>query len=252
MVNITINNWDKYNPRKDRENFSWFRLNNDLFTDQALFSLNASQQRLFIFLLCERSKRNKGLFQLLPSYIGALLRYPEAEVLIDLSALSLTGLISADAVVTPLNDGEVPANSRPTNEQTIQDKQDKQDRVNEAPPAAPPPNLISLWNSSCGKLPKIERLTKNRKTQWEARWKEESSESYWESIIIRLALSNFCTGQNDRGWKASVDFLLKPDTHVKIAEGKYDNNPQVRRQTFAEANEAHLKEMFQKVEAGVL
>jgi hypothetical protein len=36
--------------------------------------------------------------------------------------------------------------------------------------------------------------------------------------------SPFCRGETgDRGWRASFDFLLKPDTATKVLEGKYDD-----------------------------
>ena len=29
--------------------------------------------------------------------------------------------------------------------------------------------------------------------------------------------------QNDRGWRADIDWYIKPDTIAKVMEGKYDN-----------------------------
>jgi hypothetical protein len=84
-----------------------------------------------------------------------------------------------------------------------------------------PPDLKTLWNSNCQGLPKTLRVTGKRQKLWATRWAEEPDPEYWASVIKQLATSAFCNGHNDRGWKASVDFLLQPDTHVKALEGKY-------------------------------
>jgi hypothetical protein len=44
----------------------------------------------------------------------------------------------------------------------------------------------------------------------------------WRLILGRINASPFCLGQNDRGWKADVEFFLRPDTATKVLEGKYD------------------------------
>lgn len=39
----------------------------------------------------------------------------------------------------------------------------------------------------------------------------------------RISTSDFCRGKNERGWVATFDWLLQPDTAIKVLEGKYDN-----------------------------
>lgn len=83
------------------------------------------------------------------------------------------------------------------------------------------PNLKALWNANCGSLPRCQAMSASRSRLWKLRYLEKPELSYWEGIVHRLANSEFCSGQNDRGWKASIDFLLKPDTHIRAMEGKY-------------------------------
>ena len=46
----------------------------------------------------------------------------------------------------------------------------------------------------------------------------------WPEIITKVAESAFCTGHNDRGWEADIDWLLENDeNYVKVLEGKYDD-----------------------------
>lgn len=59
-MQITIRNWDEYNPRRDQKTFTWFRLENGIATDAKLFGLSAEQKFCWICLLCEASKRGSS------------------------------------------------------------------------------------------------------------------------------------------------------------------------------------------------
>lgn len=44
-----------------------------------------------------------------------------------------------------------------------------------------------------------------------------------DEVFRKAQASNFCTGLNDRHWKADFDWLLNESNLVKVLEGKYDN-----------------------------
>jgi len=88
--------------------------------------------------------------------------------------------------------------------------------------AAPSPKLIEIWNDNCGPLAKVKSANSKRLRLIATRWRE-LDELQWVEVVQRLSRSNFCTGQNDRGWRADFDFLLKADTATKTLEGRYDN-----------------------------
>ena len=115
------------------------------------------------------------------------------------------------------------------------------------PPRVPSPDLLDLWNSNCGKLSKATAMSKKRVRSWSLRWGDFPDRGHWEAAIRRLAASPFCNGANDRGWKADLDFLLQPDTHLKALEGKYDFHPKARRLTNAELNSQANQELWDKV-----
>src|SRR3990167_6916485 len=90
-----------------------------------------------------------------------------------------------------------------------------------------------LWNetlvphgfSRCTTLDHKENnklTTKTRLQLIKDRLKEKSCPSYWLYIFSKILDSSFCRGENDRNWKANIDWLIRPTTHTKIAEGKYD------------------------------
>lgn len=89
--------------------------------------------------------------------------------------------------------------------------------------AADPTALMDAWNHGTGlPIPKCRELSDKRRKHAIARLRERPLEE-WVQVIARINASQFCRGQNDRGWAATFDWLLQPDTAVKVLEGKYDN-----------------------------
>lgn len=60
-----------------------------------------------------------------------------------------------------------------------------------------------------------------------ARLHEHPDLAFWQGIVERLNASAFCRGEVEgkdgrKPWVANFDFLLRPDTHIKVTEGRYD------------------------------
>lgn len=83
-------------------------------------------------------------------------------------------------------------------------------------------SMISLWNKTVVSLSKVERSNGSRDQKIKVIWGELSSDE-WVDVFSRIDKSDFCLGKNDRGWKATFDFILKKDSYLKVLEGKYDN-----------------------------
>lgn len=45
----------------------------------------------------------------------------------------------------------------------------------------------------------------------------------WRSACRKVAASSFCLGMGGRGWRATIDWLMKPDVLVRVLEGAYDD-----------------------------
>jgi hypothetical protein len=68
-------------------------------------------------------------------------------------------------------------------------------------------------------------LSKMRADMIKARIREHGKETFCE--VIRLAMaSDFLKGQNNRLWKATFDWMIKPSNFDKILTGNYDNKQQ--------------------------
>lgn len=71
--------------------------------------------------------------------------------------------------------------------------------------------------------PVPQDLTDDRKTKLTATLKKCDGIEGWKSALEKVSKSDHCTGINDRGWKANLDFLLSPASFTKLMEGNYDN-----------------------------
>lgn len=97
LIKFTIPNWTKFNPRSDRANFSWFRMQNGLFSDQGVFGLNDAQKVLYLFLVCEASKKNSGTGEVLVSYVSAMLGHKPQDIIKNFNAILDVGLMAAES-----------------------------------------------------------------------------------------------------------------------------------------------------------
>jgi hypothetical protein len=88
--------------------------------------------------------------------------------------------------------------------------------------------VVELWNSFCN-LPKVRQLTPSRAKKLGQRLNDPFFTEHWQAGIARAAASAFCTGQGSSGWKANLDWFLRPDSLTKLLEGDYDGP--IRRST---------------------
>lgn len=93
--------------------------------------------------------------------------------------------------------------------------------------------LVDLWNEVCdGVFPKVNTLTQKRSRHLAQRIKEHGADrAYWHRVLLRMRDSAFLCGDNERSWRASLDWLIcGPDNLVKLLEGHYDNRTSSGRQ----------------------
>ncbi len=83
-------------------------------------------------------------------------------------------------------------------------------------------DLVNAWNLIPG-VAHIRDITKSRRLTLRARLKDSSWRTNWRDGISKVTASAFCRGENDRGWKADLDWFLRPDTLTRLLEGKYDD-----------------------------
>lgn len=83
--------------------------------------------------------------------------------------------------------------------------------------------LALIWNLYRGSdLPEVKKCGPERMRNGDRLWKEEPSEQYWIEVVKRVSVSPLATGKGTSGWVMDFDFFLKPETHTRILEGKYE------------------------------
>lgn len=85
--------------------------------------------------------------------------------------------------------------------------------------------FISLYHDVCKSLPKVRIVTDKRKKAIKTLLSKISLEEIKEAFEI-IENTPFLKGDNDRGWKPNIEFLVKHDNIVKILEGFYDSSIQ--------------------------
>lgn len=87
--------------------------------------------------------------------------------------------------------------------------------------AVPYQQVIDAYNQNCGKLPKATKLTDKRRRAIRTCMAQGFTAEEICGAFAKAAETPFLTGQNERGWRANFDFIIKPDNMQKILEGAY-------------------------------
>lgn len=90
--------------------------------------------------------------------------------------------------------------------------------IGSSPPLHP---LMEIWNEHCGEhlRPVIETDAK-RTVEVEKKWLERSQE-YWIDTVKKISESHYLTGQKERYFLATFDWMLNPVRRRKLHEGEY-------------------------------
>ncbi len=98
--------------------------------------------------------------------------------------------------------------------------------------------FIQAWNSMAktAGLPSMRGWTAKRRTAFRARMREPAWRDGWKEALAKVKDCPFLTGKNNRGWKLSVDFFLKPDSVPKICEGSYTDGRTTRHSEYESSN----------------
>jgi hypothetical protein len=82
--------------------------------------------------------------------------------------------------------------------------------------------LTDLWNTTCTALPRVGVLSVKRANKIRLRLREHPIE-YWGEVFTRMNRTPFLIGEGERGWKASLDWVINnSDNADKVMGGNYD------------------------------
>ncbi len=129
---------------------------------------------------------------------------------------------NGDNPLSPNGDNLSP-NGEMINEQLKTQIREEEDKTNKPEISNKPQQLADRYNAICTSLPQVVRLTDKRRRAVRLIYDKGYTPEQLAEAFGKAQTSSFCTGQNDRHWKADFDWLLNESNLVKVLEGKYDN-----------------------------
>ena len=83
--------------------------------------------------------------------------------------------------------------------------------------------LEALYTRHCPRQTKIiaTSWTPARKATVRNAWSNNPDEEWWDSFFEYCGTVKFLNGENDRGWKASMFWIMKPENLAKVTEKAY-------------------------------
>lgn len=83
--------------------------------------------------------------------------------------------------------------------------------------------IMENWNTMIAdkfRLSRISEVNDTRLSNYKARLKECGGDKslFWNTVYHKLSINNFYTGNNNRGWKAGIDFFLTRSKFIPMLE----------------------------------
>ena len=94
--------------------------------------------------------------------------------------------------------------------------------------------VARLYNDLCPSLPSVRTLSDKRKRDTEDRLKEYTLDDF-RKVFEKAEKSSFLRGDNERGFRASLDWLINEGNMAKVLDGNYDDRPNKQRAAPARA-----------------
>lgn len=241
IIELKVTNWNKYNSGHDASKRSgWFKLSNAICDDDKIMQLSHETFRVFMKILCERSRKSSENLQICPAFTRKSIGISEKKFMQAIETLNDLGLL------------ECPIKKR------IEENRREERRENKHDTDAFPSGvdivmrLVKIWNEVGGGcfLPVEEKYlihnTKRLKELVLLKEKNPVTEEEFKSLVERASKSSFLKGNNDRNWKATFDWFLAIENMNKIIEGNFNfekiNKP--KKTKAKELTRAEMYEMF--------
>lgn len=223
LLEIKILNWDKFQGNGKRfESTHWFRLNNRILAHPLWSELNSAELRVFIGLLAivSRDGHQLGRVSATLGSFSASTRSKRSTVWTALEKLSAHGVVEYQVL-----------KSFPRSEKEVLQYRTGHNSTVHAQPHIPENFFEELVGEYAGPplfaktsiiLSSYQRMAANKL------WSQKPNEEYWRSVLERAQQSSFLCGQippkdSRPAFRFSIQFLLRPETHLKIMSGEYDD-----------------------------
>lgn len=213
FIEVTVRNFESYKGRADVTHNSWFRMSNRILEDPEFFEFTSSEFLVWIYILCQASKKNQATIQVFYQHAHHIARLPKNVVNSAIEKLKIIRCID----VVRNRDGRGRYVDDTQTCATRHNKHNKTDKT-ECRSGDRPPDFVRIWNDAVKSLPKVKAWTDAR-----SRLARKIKPEDWAAACTKIEASDFLSGRSGRWTSCSIDWALKPANVTKILEGTYDN-----------------------------
>lgn len=105
---------------------------------------------------------------------------------------------------------------------------------------------FQAWNETALRcaLPQAAKLTPDRQRKIAARLRDYGLDG-WRQALAHIEQSAFLTGQNDRGFRANLEFVCQPSSFAKLIDGAYGNGRHADAKPPAKSNFAKFAHLYE-------
>lgn len=129
-------------------------------------------------------------------------------------------IINTPPIAPPLGDGE---NQKKIEISEPEDKAKPEVKK----PSVPVEEIVALYHEVLPELPRANKIKPERRKTITARWNEDKgrqSLEWWREYFESVRSQDFLIGENNRGFRANIDFLVTKSKMTKVEEGQYGNS----------------------------
>lgn len=234
-LTLRIENWDKYNPRKDIKNPSWFAFSNRMLENPDVYDLTHGEFRAWVYCLTKASQSNNDTIQIdvrhanricnisVNDFNGMIRKMLESGSLyVDVRNPYVSVRECTQSVLDRQTDITNKQTNNIVNSRIDYDEVCLDSGIHEHPLEIEPEvkrisfetkaneiaahwnEMATLYSLSKVKLP----LSKDRLASIKPALAEFPTFMDWHRIIDEVATNPFNLGDNDRKWKANFDWLF--------------------------------------------
>ena len=103
------------------------------------------------------------------------------------------------------------------------------DKAKATPPAdaadpCPHQDILDAYHRILPELPQMQLWTEDRRKLLRTRWREDVARQnleWWEDLFQFVRKCPLLMGENDRGWTATLEWIIRPKNFPKVIEGNY-------------------------------
>ncbi|MCT8978681.1 hypothetical protein N4T77_18995 [Clostridium sp. CX1] len=109
------------------------------------------------------------------------------------------------------------------------DNSDLSDETSDDRKTVPYNEIIKAYHDICVSMPKVIKITSDRKRLMKAVWKENKDIKAFINLFTKAQKSDFLSGRDGKWTGCNFDWLLNNKKMLRVLEGVYDNKPSVPR-----------------------